>query len=223
MVKVKICGITNMEDAKIAVKLGADALGFVFAFSPRRISEARAYKIIRELPPFVSSVGVFVNDQLARVNQIIKKCNLNVVQFHGDESPDYCGHFEGMKVIKAFRVRNQKSLRVLSDYRVDGFLLDTYIEGKMGGTGASFNWDLVRPVRDFATSGSGKGISNGVNLLKDFREPIILSGGLSPDNIAEAVKMVKPYAVDVSTGVESTPGKKDPQLVKEFIRRAKQL
>ena len=204
MVKVKICGITNMEDAKIAVKLGADALGFVFASSPRRISEDRAYEIIRELPPFTLSVGVFVNDQLTRVNQIIKKCNLNIVQFHGDESPDYCGHFEGMKVIKAFRVRNSDSLRVLSNYRVDGFLLDTYIEGKMGGTGVSFDWDLVR-------------------LLKDFREPIILSGGLSPDNVAEAVKMVKPYAVDVSTGVESTPGKKDPQLVKEFIRRAKQL
>ncbi len=201
-VKVKICGITNIEDAQIAVKAGADALGFVFASSLRRVSKARACEIIRGLPPFTLSVGIFVNQQVTGVKEIIKECSLNLVQFHGDESPDYCGHFEGVKVIKAFRVKNRDSLKGLLDYHVDGFLLDTYREEKMGGTGASFDWSLVR-------------------FIKDCGSPLILSGGLSPDNVAQAIKIVKPYAVDVSTGVESAPGKKDPILVKEFIQRAK--
>lgn len=220
-VRVKICGITNMEDAKIAVKLGADALGFVFASSPRRVSENQADEIIRELPPFTVSVGIFVNEQLAQVKEIIKICNLNAVQFHGDESPDYCGQFEEVTVIKTLRVREHAQLKSLSDYAVDGFLLDTYVEGKAGGTGISFDWNLARPVKDFVLSRSGKDIFNGANPSKDCRKPLILSGGLSPDNVAEAIKMVEPYAVDVSSGVESAAGKKDFQLMKEFIRRAK--
>ena len=201
-VRIKICGITNIEDAQTAVGLGADALGFVFASSSRRVSENQADEIIGELPPFTVSVGIFVNQQLAQVKEIIKRCDLNVVQFHGEESPDYCAQFEEVKVIKALRVRNHDELKSLSDYAVDGFLLDTYVEGKAGGTGISFDWNLA--------------IS-----CKDCQKPLILSGGLSPDNVAEAIKMVEPYAVDVSTGVESAAGKKDPQLMKEFIRRAK--
>jgi phosphoribosylanthranilate isomerase len=202
MVKVKICGITNIEDALMALDLGADALGFVFAFSPRRVSETQAYEIIRKLPPFAVSVGVFVNEQLAGVKQIIKKCNLNVVQFHGDESPDYCRRFEEVKIIKAFRIKDNDSLKTLLNYQVDGVLLDTYIEEKAGGTGVSFDWNLA-------------------SSFKDCGKSIILSGGLSADNVEEAIRTVKPYAVDVSTGVETAPGKKDPKLVKEFIHRAK--
>ncbi len=202
VVKVKICGITNIEDAKVAIASKADALGFVFAPSPRRITDVAAGKIIGKLPPSLLSVGVFVNEQLARVREIIKRCNLSAVQFHGEESPDYCAHFEKVKVIKAFRVKNSDSLKSLSDYKVDAFLLDTYLQGEAGGTGTKFNWNLV-------------------SSLKDPPQRIILSGGLSPDNVTEAIKIVKPYAVDVSTGVESRPGKKDPKLVEEFIRKAK--
>lgn len=201
-VRVKICGITNIEDAQAAVSLGADALGFVFASSPRRVNEVQAAEIIGELPPFAVSVGIFVNQQLAQVKETIKRCNLNAVQFHGEESPDYCRQFEEVKVIKALRVRNHDDLKLLSDYLVDGFLLDTYVEGKAGGTGVSFDWNSAIP-------------------FKDCGKPLILSGGLSPDNVAEAIEMVQPYGVDVSTGVESAPGKKDSQLMKEFIRRAK--
>lgn len=202
VVKVKICGITNIEDAKSAMSSGADALGFVFAPSPRRITDIAAGEIIGELPLSLLSVGVFVNEQLPRVKEIIKRCNLSAVQFHGEESPDYCAHFEKVKVIKAFRVKNSDSLKYLSDYEVDAFLLDTYVQREAGGTGTNFNWNLA-------------------SSLKDCPKLIILSGGLSPENVTEAIKIVKPYAVDVSTGVESRPGKKDPKLVEEFIRKAK--
>ncbi len=202
MVKVKICGITNIEDAKSAMSSGADALGFVFAPSPRRITDVAAGEIIGELPPSLLSVGVFVNEQSARVKEIIKRCNLSAVQFHGEESPDYCAHFENVKVIKAFRVKDSDSLKSLSDYNVDAFLLDAYARGEAGGTGTNFDWNLVSSLRDCS-------------------KPIVLSGGLLVENVEEAIKIVKPYAVDVSTGVESRPGEKDPKLVEEFIRKAK--
>lgn len=202
MAKVKICGITNIEDARIAVSAGADAIGLVFAPSPRKVTEAVAREITSELPFSMFSVGVFVNEESNRVKELIEKCNLSAVQFHGEEPPDYCTQFENVKVVKAFRVKDSDSLKSLSDYEVDAFLLDAYLEGKAGGTGTNFNWDLARS-------------------LKDSPKPIILSGGLSVENVTEAIEIVKPYAVDVSTGVESRLGKKDPKLVEEFIKKAR--
>lgn len=198
MVRVKICGLTNLEDALAAVELGADALGFVFTKSPRRISPKSAAAIIRSLPPFLTCVGLFVEESPEVVREAIKECGLGALQFHGDESPDYCRQFR-MKAIKAFRLRDENSLATIPRYRVDAYLLDTYIEGIPGGTGQSFNWDLALRAREFG-------------------RPIILAGGLNPDNVAEAIGRAKPYGVDVSTGVEAEPGKKDHKKMKEFIK-----
>lgn len=198
MTKVKICGITNLGDAQAAVELGADALGFVFAESPRRISREMAAEIIYSLPPFLTCVGLFVDESPELVRETIKKCRLNVLQFHGRESSDHCRQFR-IKTIKAFRLRNEHSLKTIPYYQVDAYLLDTYVEGASGGTGQSFNWDLALRTKEFAG-------------------PIILAGGLRPGNLAEAIKKVRPYGVDVSTGVETEPGKKDHQKMREFIR-----
>ena len=221
MTRVKICGITNLEDAQAAVELGADALGFVFAESPRRISRERAAEIICSLPPFLTCVGLFVEKLPQIVREIIKECSLNALQFHGRESSDYCRQFRinpvrsnssrtdavrggggvsnGVKIIKAFRLRDEHSLKTIPYYQVDAYLLDTYVEGASGGTGQSFNWDLALRAREFG-------------------RPIILAGGLRSDNLVEAIGKVKPYGVDVSTGVEAEPGKKDHKKMKEFIR-----
>ncbi|MDI6892062.1 MAG: phosphoribosylanthranilate isomerase [Actinomycetota bacterium] len=207
MVKVKICGITNIEDALLAVKLGADALGFVLADSPRRADP----KMVREgsllLPPFISRVGVFVDEDEAEVKKLASFCGLDTLQFHGAESPYYCKDFE-QKVIKALRVGDFSDLRALSEYPAVGgvaaFLLDTFVEGKPGGTGETFDWAIAKEA-------------------KKFGKPIILSGGLDPDNVAQAIREVNPYAVDVSSGVESELGKKDMEKMKEFIKRAKSV
>jgi len=201
MVRVKICGITRVEDALHAVGAGADALGFVFyGRSPRYISPEHAKEIISVLPPFVQTVGLFVNAEAGFVNDIADRCGLDMIQLHGDEPPEFC-ELVRHRVIKAFRVRDMKSLDSVRDYRVAGILLDAYSPHAYGGTGLTFDWD-------FARSASVHG-------------PIILAGGLTPDNVREAVNKVAPYAVDVSSGVESAPGKKDPQKVSDFIRRAK--
>ncbi len=203
MVKVKVCGITNLEDALAALELGADALGFVFAPSPRRIEVSKAGGIIAQLPPFVTTVGLFVNEAKARVRETLKKCHLNAVQFHGDESPQVCKEFmPGIKVIKAFRIKDEENLNQIGGYSVSACLLDTWVEGKPGGTGKTFDWNLAVSAKDFGL-------------------PLILSGGLNPDNVARAIEKVGPYAVDVSSGVESAPGKKNHKLVREFIRKAK--
>lgn len=203
MVKVKICGITNVEDAQAAVKAGADALGFVFAPSPRRIAPERAKAIVDRLPPFVSSVGIFVNEDPARMRELVSLCGLDYVQLHGDEPPETCGGF-AERAIKAVRVKDEQSLRDLDRYSVRAFLLDSHIEGKRGGTGVSFPWELARMA-----SAPGR--------------TIILSGGLNCDNVAEAVRIAMPYAVDVSSGVESEPGRKDHARMEEFIRIAKTI
>lgn len=200
-VRVKICGITNAPDALAAVRAGADALGFVFAPSPRRVSVETAVEIIGSLPPFVATVGVFVNEIPERVREVVARCALAFVQFHGDEGPDECGAF-GARAIKAVRVRNAESLRGLDRYRVGAFLLDSCVPGARGGTGTPFPWGL-------ATSAAATG------------RPVILSGGLTVENVARAVAEAAPYAVDVSSGVESEPGKKDAALVEEFVRCAK--
>lgn len=197
MVRVKICGITNAEDAQDAVALGADALGFIFADSPRRITETAARVIIKSLPPFISSVGLFVNESIERVKDVCEFCGIYTVQLHGEESPEYLYGLAGYKIIKAFRVRDRNVLDILKDYSVDAFLLDSYTQGKMGGTGTSFPWEIAKEAKRFGQ--------------------IIIAGGLTPENIADAIIVAHPYAVDVSSGVETRPGKKDKDLMKRFI------
>lgn len=202
MVKVKICGITSLEDALEAIDAGADALGFVFySASPRHILPEQAADIIRRLPPFVQTVGLFVNEELSIVNTTADRCGLDIVQLHGDETPEYCESVR-RRVIKAFRVRDINSLDSLAQYSVSGCLLDAWSPTAPGGTGQTFNWDIAAAA--------------------SAQRPIILAGGLIPDNVAEAVRRVRPYAVDVSSGVESSPGRKDTDKVRKFIIQARQ-
>ena len=201
MVRVKICGITSLEDALVAVEAGADALGFVFhEQSPRHVTPEDAAGIIAGLPPFVQTVGLFVNRPLEFVNETAARCRLDLVQPHGDEPPEFCDAVE-RRVIKAFRVKDITSLDPIKNYRVAAHLLDAYSPKAYGGTGLTFNWDIAAVAKGFG--------------------PVILAGGLTPDNVREAVEAVQPYAVDVSGGVESSPGKKDAAKVREFIRLAK--
>ncbi|HIJ59363.1 MAG TPA: phosphoribosylanthranilate isomerase [Nitrospirae bacterium] len=199
--KVKICGITKLEDAIIAVDAGADALGFVFyKQSPRYVTKEIAKSIIETLPPFVSTVGVFVNEDPKIIDLIQNVTGIDYIQLHGDESPDITCLWK--KTIKAIRVNKIIDLAFIEQYNCSTFLLDTYTKESYGGTGQIFNWDIALEAKKF-----GK---------------IILSGGLNPENISKAVRYVKPYAVDVSSGVESRiKGKKDPQKVRDFIYNAK--
>lgn len=197
-VKVKICGITNAPDAITAVEAGADMLGFMFhEQSPRHVSVEAAGAIIRQLPPFVVNVGVFVNAPADLVWRAIGVCGLNLLQFHGEEPPDFCVQF-GVMSMKAFRVRDAESLKAMSAYPADAWLLDAFVPGRYGGTGATFNWDLALQAKK---SGC----------------PIVLAGGLTPENVGDAIRKVRPFAVDVSSGVESAPGKKDAARVRAFI------
>ena len=201
-VKVKICGLTNAADALAAVEAGADLLGLNFYEpSPRHVSLRAAAELVRQLPPFVVKVGVFVNANEDLVLRAIGDCGLNLLQFHGDESPEYCTQF-GLMSMKAFRIRDVESLTALPAYPTEAWLLDTFVKGKPGGTGEKFNWDLALEA-------------------KKFGRPIFLAGGLTPENVAAAVKKVQPYGVDVSSGVEASPGKKDPAKIKAFIQAAK--
>ena len=201
-VKVKICGITNTADAIAAAEAGADALGFMFyERSPRHISVQEAAKIIRELPPFIMKVGVFVDATEDLVMRVIGDCGLTMLQFHGEESPEYCTQF-GLMSMKAFRMRDAESLKPLTSYFTDAWLLDAFVNGKAGGTGERFNWDLAIDA-------------------KKLGRPIFLAGGLTPANVADAVTKVQPFGVDVSSGVEAERGKKDHGKVREFIKAAK--
>jgi phosphoribosylanthranilate isomerase len=202
-VKVKICGITNLADAQVAVEAGADMLGFIFCeTSPRFMTVKAVADISRQLPPHVARVGVFVNPDEDLVMRTIADCGLNILQFHGDEPPEFCTQF-GLMSVKAFRVRDAESLRPLPDYQTEAWLLDTYAVGKAGGTGTTFNWDLAIEAQKLG-------------------KPIFLAGGLTPENVADAVRRVQPFAVDVSSGVEASPGKKDHAKVKAFVTTAKQ-
>jgi len=203
-VKVKICGITNANDALTAVESGADALGFMFYEpSPRHVSIRQAAEIIRELPPYIMRVGVFVDAEEDTVMRAISDCGLTLLQFHGQESPQYCTQF-GLMSMKAFRMRDAGSLGALQNYPTDAWLLDAFVADKLGGTGEKFNWELAIEA-------------------KKLNRPIFLAGGLTPVNVAEAVQKVQPFAVDVSSGVEATPGKKDPAKVRDFISAAKSI
>ncbi len=199
-VRIKICGMTSLEQARQAALAGADAIGLVFARSPRRVSVEQAARIVAGLPPFVQSVGVFVDPSEEEVQEALDLCPLDLVQFHGNETPGFCKRF-APRVIKAIRVRGHADLEVLSDYEdsVKGFLLDTWSKRAMGGTGERFDWDIAREA------------------VSNTPCPVALAGGLSPDNVAEALREVGPWAVDVSSGVEQAPGIKDMVKVKAFI------
>ena len=205
MTKIKICGITNKIDALAATELGVDMLGFVFyKKSKRYVIPAMAEDIINELPPFIGRVGIFVDEKREDVIKIAEDASLDMLQFHGSESPEYCSYFRGLyKVIKAFRVKERGDLKTVNDYDTDYYLFDTYVDGRAGGTGKKFDW----------------------NILKDFEilKPVILSGGLDPDNVGRAIKELAPYGVDVSSGVESAPGKKDARLLKKFVANVRKV
>jgi len=201
MIRVKICGITNARDARMAARLGADALGFNFyRHGPRCTTKERARAIVASLPPFVTPVGVFVNEDADTVMETCDFCGISVVQLHGDEPPRYLDRLSRFIRIKAFRIREEHDLRVLERYRAEALLLDAHVPGKFGGTGETFRWELAQEGARFG--------------------PIILAGGLTPENVAEAVTTARPYAVDVASGVESSPGRKDRALLTAFIRNA---
>lgn len=201
-VTVKICGITSAADAVAVADAGADAIGLMFyEGSPRHVTLEQAKVISAALPPHVMRVGVFVDADEAFVHQALTECMLNILQFHGDETPENCSRYPVM-TLKAFRVKGEETLQQLEAYPTAGYLLDAYVKDSLGGTGATFNWDLA--VR-----------------AQEFGKPILLAGGLTPDNVADAVRKVQPFGVDVSSGVESEPGRKDPARMKAFVEAAK--
>lgn len=198
MIRVKICGITNPEDAMFAAELGADAVGFIFHPESPRVVEPKIVKEITEiLPPYLTRVGVFVNEKPETVRDIIKLCRLDVAQLHGNEPPAVISEL-GVNTIKSLRLKKEADVERISEYDADAFLLDTYVTGKLGGTGKTFNWRWAMTA-------------------KKFNRPIVLSGGLTPENVAEAIDAALPNGVDVSSGVEASPGKKDKEKLTRFI------
>jgi phosphoribosylanthranilate isomerase len=201
MVKVKFCGMKRLGDALDAARLGVHALGFVFVKGSKRFIEPQhARQIIQKLPPFVLKVGVFANPSEDEVRKIADMCKLDVIQLHGDEDIEFCKKLkEDFRIIKALRVKDESVLEEIPRFNfVDAILLDTYEKDELGGTGKSFEWSIARRARDFDI-------------------PIILSGGLKPENVKEAIREVNPYAVDVSSGIEKEPGIKDHELMAKFI------
>jgi phosphoribosylanthranilate isomerase len=196
--KIKICGITNAEDALAACAMGADAIGFVFAESPRQVSLEEAAEIADQLPPFVKTVGVFTSEN-PRVAAVADWVPLDLIQLHGDQTEQFAEWIGQDRVLRGVIVKNEKSLEWLKKWeRGAAYVLDTYAKGKKGGTGTTFDWSLALKA-------------------KEFGKPVILAGGLTPENVTEAIRIVRPYAVDVSSGVESFRGKKDHVKMKEFI------
>ena len=201
MIRVKICGITNLEDALAAAEFGADAVGFVlYPNSPRYIKPAQAKLIIDQLPPYVTPVGVFADQPAEEIWRMMEECGFDLVQLQGDESPEFCWRL-GSRVVKAIRVKDHGSLKQMAEYSVRAFVLDTYRENQLGGTGERFDWDLAVQARSFGR--------------------IVLAGGLTPENVRDAIRKVQPYGVDVSTGVEKYLGKKDHSKIENFIKQAK--
>ena len=201
-VRIKICGITRYEDARVSLNLGADALGFIFyPGSPRYIKPSDAARIIKKLPPFISKVGVFVNEETGSVKRTAEISGIDTVQLHGDESPEYCASMK-CPVIKAFAVQPATDISIMSQYEANGLLLDTWDSCRKGGTGMTFDWSVAaRACAQYPN--------------------IILAGGLGPSNIAEALEAVRPYAVDVNSGVEISPGIKNPYKIKDVIEAVK--
>ncbi len=199
---VKICGITRAEDALAAARYGAHALGFVFyAPSPRCVAPQLAAEIIRGLPPLVTAVGLFVNPEQGEIERVLARTPLHLLQFHGEETPEFCAGF-GLPYIKAARVKAELDLLQYAQRysAARGLLLDAFVEGTHGGTGAAFDWSLIPRMLPL---------------------PVILSGGLNPGNVADAIRSVRPRAVDVSSGVEAGPGIKDPHKISDFLREVR--
>ena len=202
MVKVKICGITNPVDALAAIEYGADALGFVFyRESPRYIAPDKAAAIVRELPPIVTTVGVFVDETKEEVERVMDIAGLDAAQFHGSEPPEACRIKR--RAIQAIRVKGLEDLEAMHQYNVSAYLLDTYAPHSPGGTGEVFDWNIALEAKKLGR--------------------VMLAGGLTPENVGEAVKYVQPYAVDAASGVEAEPGRKDHEKLRSFIQRAKKL
>ena len=200
MTWIKICGITNTEDGLKAASLGVDALGFIFAPSLRRVEPDIAQKIIRALPKTLLKVGVFVNEKLEEVLRVAEYCSLNGLQFHGEESPAYCQKFF-LPVIKVIRIKDLESLKDMTKYPHASILLDTYSPVQAGGTGIPLPWEVALKAKE--------------------KKKFILSGGLNPGNVGEAIKKVNPWGVDVCSGVETIPGKKDSFKMAEFVKEVK--
>lgn len=205
MPKVKICGNTNLEDARLAATLGADYLGFIFTESKRRVSAETARAIIEGLPEFRNFVAVFSNQSKKEVESLVHDLGIRILQFHGEETALYCQSFmeRGYEVIKTFRIKDRMSLKRIDEYNVSAFLFDTFVHEGKGGMGIPFDWELVedRPY---------------------VHEKLFLAGGLNVTNLRKAIERLRPFAVDVASGVEMNPGKKDPKLLAEFIRIAKE-
>jgi phosphoribosylanthranilate isomerase len=201
-IKVKICGITNYEDAKTATNVGVDALGFIFyTKSPRCIHPVQAREIIKRLPPFVSRVGVFVNDDAETIMSIVQQTGIDTIQLHGDELPSLCEQLP-LTTIKAFSVGANFDAKMLDKYPVNGYLLDTWNDSLKGGSGKTFDWSIARTITQ-------------------YRHNIILAGGLGPTNISEALEAVQPYAVDFNSGVEIKPGLKNPRKMRDAVNIVK--
>lgn len=202
MVKVKICGITNLEDARVAVEAGADALGFIFVEgTPRFVTPERAAAIIDTLPPFMTPVGVFWDHPPGHVKAVAEACGLGALQFHGDEPPEALADYR-MPMIKTIKVEHRRDIALMNGYRVAAFLLDSPARWSEGEARQPIQWELAREAAP--------------------RWRIILSAGLTPDNVAQAIRVASPYGVDVNSGVEAAPGKKDPEKIRRFIRAAKE-
>lgn len=197
--RIKICGITDADQAQALIALGVDALGFIFVKeSPRGIAPEVVREIVRKMPPFVDAVGVFMNEDPDLVNDISQYCRLSLVQLHGLEHPDYCQTIL-LPLLKAFRVKPDTEAAVFAPYGdlAKAFLLDTYQEGRAGGTGVAFDWQIVEKLA--------------------LSRPVVLAGGIHPANVGEAIRIVRPFAIDANSGVELEPGKKDLALVKRLI------
>jgi phosphoribosylanthranilate isomerase len=202
MTEIKICGVTNLEDAKIAVLAGANALGFIFhPGSPRHVTPERSKEITSLLPMSVCKVGVFVDCDAGEVKKISRFCRLDLIQLHGHESPDYCRHFPRSVLLKAVALRSGEDLAVLSEYPVKAIVVDTYDPGSPGGTGKTGDWNLAKRAGEKCA--------------------LILAGGLNSGNVQAAIERVSPRAVDISSGVETRPGKKDPEKIRAFIAAVK--
>ncbi|MFH1419157.1 MAG: phosphoribosylanthranilate isomerase [Planctomycetota bacterium] len=206
MIRIKICGITRPQDAVIAAVAGADAIGLVFAKSPRQVSMRQAREIVAALPPFVSVVGVFVNARSATVVRTATEVGLSEVQLHGDESPAFVDKLLGLRAIKALRVRDRafaEKVHAFRDAGIGGILLDAFSAESRGGSGRRFDWDLVAGVREAGAL--------------DDPPPLILAGGLTPENVRAGIRRLRPWGVDVSSGVEDEPGIKSAEKIGRFV------
>ncbi len=202
MFRVKICGVTRAEDVRMIAKAGADAIGFQLSMGPRKITPDQARRLVKRVPPLVTPVGVFVNEALSRVKQLIKLCGFQAVQLHGDEKETYCRQIE-VPVIKVIRMKSPGAYRAFGGFQVAAYLLDSYNKNIPGGTGKSFQYPWARKA------------------VQELPAPVLLAGGLTSDNVQRAIRQSNAFGVDVSSGVEIRPGLKDPRLVSLFIRKAK--